>query len=331
MIEYVEVFSKLKNVTKSGDNWSAKCPAHDDRMSSLSLKVAESDGRLLMKCHAGCKFGDIISALGLQAKSFFQNSKGAVTIVETESYSYRDANGKLLYQAVRREPKGFRQRRPDGNGGWIWNLQNVERVLYRYPELLEADEKRVVFVVEGEKDVETLAGLGMVATCNPGGAGKWREDFSEALAGRTVVVIPDNDEAGITHAEQVAESVQRYAAQVKLIKLPGLSDKGDITDWIQAGGSRQMLQDLFREVQPWSDSMKAPQEAPDGPVSGSEERGESISVNSREGQREAERLLRGLRRVLERAESLEEKNDHWGIVYLALGIMEELRNGKEAH
>jgi hypothetical protein len=119
-------------------------------------------------------------------------------------YCYRDRNGELLSQLQRYDPKAFRQRRPDGNGGWVSNLDGVERVLYRLPELLAADPARRVYVVEGEKDADNLAALGFVTTTNPGGAGKWNASYSEVLCGRSVVILPDNDEAGRTHAEQVA-------------------------------------------------------------------------------------------------------------------------------
>jgi hypothetical protein len=86
-------------------------------------------------------------------------------------YNYTDENDKLLFQVVRFEPKGFRQRRPDGNGGWEWSLNGTRRVLHRLPEVRKV---KSVLVVEGEKDCETAHKLGFVATCNAGGAGKWR-------------------------------------------------------------------------------------------------------------------------------------------------------------
>ena len=89
------------------------------------------------------------------------------------TYDYTDENGELLFQAVRYEPKGFNQRRPDGKDSWKWSLKGVKRVLYRLPELMSADPAKPVFVVEGEKDADNLIQLGLVATTNPMGAGKW--------------------------------------------------------------------------------------------------------------------------------------------------------------
>ena len=120
--------------------------------------------------------------------------------VISATYDYADADGKLLYQVVRYAPKSFLQRRPDGNDGWIWDLEGVKRVLYRLPELLAAPEHEV-WIVEGEKDADRLASLGFIATTNAGGAGKWRSEFSDLLRGRHVVVLPDNDETGRRHGE----------------------------------------------------------------------------------------------------------------------------------
>src|SRR5262249_117298 len=151
------------------------------------------------------------------------NGKSQMNVVAT--YDYLDSKGQLLYQAVRLDPKDFKQRRPDGKGGWAWELKGVQRVLYRLPQVLEAVAAgQTAFVVEGEKDADNLARLGLVATTNAGGAGKWTKDYvkaySEALRGANVVILPDNDDAGRKHARQVARSLQGVAASVKVVPLP---------------------------------------------------------------------------------------------------------------
>jgi 5S rRNA maturation endonuclease (ribonuclease M5) len=128
-------------------------------------------------------------------------SKAPTKIVST--YDYRNEQGELLMQVVRMEPKTFRQRRPDGER-WSWSVKDVRVVPYRLPELAAAPDA-VVYLVEGEKDADRLASLGLVATCNAGGAGKWRKEHSEFLRGRHVVVLPDNDDAGREHARKFAE------------------------------------------------------------------------------------------------------------------------------
>jgi AAA domain len=159
----------------------------------------------------------------------------------TAAYDYCDENGELLYQVVRYEPKDFRQRRPDGKGDWIWNLEGVQRVLYRLPQLLSADKEAMVFIVEGEKDADCLASLGLVTTTNAGGAEKWRDEYNEHLRGRHVVILPDNDEAGRKHTDKIAASLHGIAASVSIVMLPDLPEKGDVSDWLDAGRTVEQL------------------------------------------------------------------------------------------
>lgn len=232
------VLDRLQGVKPSGQaQWSALCPAHDDRHASLSVSCGDG-GRCLIHCHAGCTPEAICCAIGLEAKDLFAadpkpNAKPVAKIVA--SYNYVDAAGTLLYQVVRFEPKDFRQRRPDGQGGWTWKTRGVQRVLYRLPELLAADPTAWVFVVEGEKDADALAALGLVATCNPGGAGKWMDEYTQALRSRLVVVVPDRDNVGWTHAEDVARRLSGAAATVRILDLGQVAGFGgkDVSDWIE--------------------------------------------------------------------------------------------------
>lgn len=169
-------------------------------------------------------------------------SDGQRRIVAT--YDYRDEAGDLLFQAVRYLPKGFKQRRPDGAGGWVWNLKDVRLIPYRLPELRAADPAATVYVVEGEKDVENLRALGYVATCNAMGAGKWRAEYSEHLRGRQIVILPDNDKAGADHGRTVASALTGIAASVKVLELPGLPHGGDVWDWLTGGGTSERLTGL---------------------------------------------------------------------------------------
>lgn len=161
-------------------------------------------------------------------------------------YPYTDEEGALLFEVVRFRGKKFRQKRPDGNGGWIWNLNGARRVPYRLPELVRAPS---VLVLEGERDCETARKLRLTATCNPGGAGKWRPEFSEVLRGKRVAVVCDADLAGKEHGRGVARSLVGLAASVRLIEaLPGVPHKGDLTDYVSAGGTRESLLGLIRET-----------------------------------------------------------------------------------
>ena len=170
------------------------------------------------------------------------------------TYDYVDETGELLFQVVRLQPKTFRQRRPDGKGGWDWSVKGTRLVPYRLPDLLEAvAAEEIVFVVEGEKDVENLRALGIPATCNPMGAGKWPEDFSQFFAGARVVIIPDNDESGRKHAQAVGASLRSAAGYVLVLELPDLPPKGDVSDWLTAGGDAERLYALVKtNAKPWT-------------------------------------------------------------------------------
>jgi Protein of unknown function (DUF3987) len=232
-----DVLSKLRGVRKSGSGWSAKCPAHDDQKNSLSVSVGDG-GRVLLHCHAGCPYGRIAALVGLTA-----NDNKAHRIVKV--YDYRDRDGVSLYQVVRFEPKGFAVRRPDGCGGFIYNIKNVPRVLYRLPELLATRLDQPVLIVEGEKDADRLSALGFIITTNFGGSSKWHKEYSKELQGRRVVIIPDNDDAGRAHAQQVARSLIGIAASVKIVELPGMPPKGDVSDYLDAGNTAEALRDLI--------------------------------------------------------------------------------------
>ena len=152
-------------------------------------------------------------------------------------YDYQNEQGELLYQVVRLAPKSFRQRVPDGSGGWTWSLNGVRRVPYRLFELIADDGDRPVYIAEGEKDVDALRARGLTATCNAGGAGKWStiEDLARtALQGRDVIVIADNDKSGIDHAHDVAQHLRGSVASVKIMVCP--HGRKDVSDHFAAGG-----------------------------------------------------------------------------------------------
>ncbi|WP_228482121.1 AAA family ATPase [Lysobacter sp. H21R4] len=168
-------------------------------------------------------------------------------------YDYVDEQGEILFQVERRAGHKFLQRRPDASGGWVYKVDGVRQVPYRLPELI-ANPDALVFVVEGEKDVDNLRAVGLLATCNAGGAGKWRDHHSEHLRGRDVVILPDNDKGGRDHADTVRESLAGIARSVRVLDLPGLAVKGDVSDWLAAGGTGDALVAMLPdpEAQPLS-------------------------------------------------------------------------------
>ena len=168
-----EVLSRVNGAQRCGDGWRALCPAHDDHNPSLS--IAEKDGKLLLHCHAGCSYEQIIAAVDDQA----QDGRGKVTRTEVCSYLYTDAEGQRLYEVVRFDPKGFAIRHSEGKRK-VWGLGEVRPVLYCLPKVIEAvASKKPIYVAEGEKDVEALVAAGACATCNPMGAGKWRPEYGQ--------------------------------------------------------------------------------------------------------------------------------------------------------
>src|SRR5262249_847620 len=151
-----------------------------------------------------------------------------------------------------------RQRRPDGDG-WTWK-QSAEPLPYRLPELLAANSRNPVFIPEGEKDCNNLAKLGLVATTNHGGAKKGKKDISFMFKGDDVVILPDNDDVGREHAQDVAKKLKGIAKRIRVLELPGLPEKGDVSDWVAGGGTAEELLKLAEEAPDWTPGQsKAPQ------------------------------------------------------------------------
>jgi hypothetical protein len=226
----------------SKTQWEARCPGHDDRKSSLCIS-SDSTGKILLKCQAGCNFDHVCMCARIDPKDLFPANGNVSKPTISEAYSYETLEGQLSFQVVRLEPKDFRQRRPDGKGGWIWDTKGIKRIPYNLQELVACDYP---LIVEGEKDVESLRKIGRVATCNAGGAGKWTDELSQYFSNdQQVVILPDNDSPGRKHADQVARSLTGKVASIKILELPGLPDKGDVSDWLQGRNSDQAREELF--------------------------------------------------------------------------------------
>lgn len=255
-------------VTRSAGGWIiAQCPAHDDRNPSLSI-AAGADGRLLLHCHAGCGIRDILDALGLPPAAMFTDYQpdrpGTVTHLnhvrawrrpqpaaaprpkphrreKTHHWDYHDRHGAIVARVVRYNlvdvdtgeiaGKTFTQH-AWADGRQQPNLGGLDMPLYRLPTVLAAaTQDRPVYVVEGERDADTLAALGLTATTCPMGAGSWRSWHTEALSGAADVrIIADNDEPGLAHARHIADELGAAAT----ILLPADGCK-DATEHFDAG------------------------------------------------------------------------------------------------
>jgi putative DNA primase/helicase len=268
--------SRLERVRpKAGGGWIARCPAHDDRANSLSIDLNGSRD-VLLKCFAGCPTDDVVKAMNLTMAALFATSGAGPRSSPRSSlvgdaanlkpqivatYDYADSQGALLYQVVRYEPKDFRQRRPDGKGGWIWRMKDVPLLLYRRPQITG---REAVLVVGGEKDADALWALGLPATTNSGGETKWGEVHTQQLTAAgvsRVVIIPDNDETGRKHADLVARSCTAAGITVRVLELPDVPAKGDVSDYLQSH-SREDLIGLLKAAPAWV----PPANEPDSPT-----------------------------------------------------------------
>jgi hypothetical protein len=238
------VLSRLKGVARNGDGFIALCPAHNDQRPSISVKDGETG--VVLHCHAGCETQAILTAIGLTPRELFfvpgskreRDADRPRLLRVVATYPYVDENGTVLFEVLRLDPKGFKQRKPDGGGGYVHKLGDIRRVPYRLPELLAADD---VLILEGEKDCETARTLGFVSTCNSGGAGKWRDEYSPYFKGKNVTIVPDADTPGRKHAAAVAETLAGYAASIRVAELPGAKD---LTEWLERGGSKEQLHEI---------------------------------------------------------------------------------------
>lgn len=244
--QILQNLEKTSGPDKYGWN-TALCPFHDDQKHP-NLRISSS-GFKCMACGEKGNLQKLAIKLGIDIPSKKKPDKIDAT------YEYQNEQGNLLFQVIRYTPKSFKQRRPDGKSGWNWNLKDVRRVVYRLPDLLSSDIDKPVFIVEGEKSVDALVKLKLIATCSPMGAGKWHEEYSQFFEKRKVIILPDNDTPGELHATTIAKSLYKKCDSLKLIHLPGLSEKQDVFDWLNNGNSVSGLLQLVKESPEWQPSI----------------------------------------------------------------------------
>jgi hypothetical protein len=229
-------------------NFNIHCPVlgHEDRHQSCSVTV--KDGKLLVFCHVCNGSEPVIAALKEQGL-WFPSRKESRRQSAATYYVYEDESGAVNRRVKRTADKQFPQSRPDPDrpGEWINNALGVKLIPYRLPEFMAADNGELRFVAEGEKDVDNLLRIGIVATCNVGGAGKWKPEHSHYLRGLDVVILADNDDAGKQHAQDVARDLQGKARSVRILNLPGLREHGDVSEWLDDGGTVEELRRLALE------------------------------------------------------------------------------------
>jgi len=252
-IDYFEFYSPYVEGLKriSNTEYQGHCPFgqnhSDGRDEHPSFSVNVETG--IYYCHAcGAKgnYKTFCREMGILSSDDQQRPEAI--------FQYRDADGNLLYEVCRFPGKRFLQRKPDGQGGYIWKTKDVKRVLYRLSELLKADPDKWIFIPEGEKHVDRLCSLGLTATCNCGGAGKWLSEYNQYFKGRRVLILPDNDQPGQAHAISIANNICGIATEIKILNLPGLKEKGDVIDWLdgnpqKSDGIRHTKEELLKLVE----------------------------------------------------------------------------------
>jgi hypothetical protein len=263
-----KVLDRLEGYKTDKGGFRARCPAHNgDSDTSLSIKEGE-DGRALLTCHASCSLGDIVEALGLGVVDLFAHNghrsgparkaatpkkpsapkAGGEKILTTDDlpdgtyWEFAAPSGEVLY--IQRHKREYY--RKVGKDRWKKGLEGVSQVLYNLPELIDGVRSgSTIYHLEGPKDVETAREkLGVVATTS-GSVSSWKPEFKSFYAGADVVIVPDNDGPGHEYAETVARDLMTVARSVKVVDLPGLGEKEDLTDWIEAGHTREKF---FAEV-----------------------------------------------------------------------------------
>lgn len=240
----------LQNLEQSGDGWTARCPAHEDNRNSLSLSEKE-DGTLLLKCHAGCSTEAVVHECGLTMRELFPKQERPVRQSYVKrSHVYRNRTGEVTHR---------KDIFLSGGASWYHHTgeQWEKKQGNRKPEIYRADEvasqpDAEVWLCEGEKDADTLSGLGLVATSLPS-TGTFKREYKPFFEGRKVFICEDHDKAGRNHGEKCGKALQGVAKSVEVIRFPELPEKGDVTDFIEAGGT---VEQLRQRAQPWEQAQE---------------------------------------------------------------------------
>lgn len=260
-----EVLSRLDVKNGSNGQYMARCPCHNDRQASLSVGIG-GDGRVLLHCHAGCDTADIMASLGLTMRDLFVDLKPSdvfpvydtptgETVAHFEA-EYIYPGGGLKKVKMRKADGGkFAYWMHSDNGQWLKGRNGAEPGLYATESPLPAD----VYLVEGEKDVDTMKVLGCAAASLPDGAkSKWRPGYGATLNGRRIIIIQDNDTPGKDFAQRVAGELHGLAQSVKVLDLsmvwPEIPEHGDVSDMVAAFGAdkaAEKLVELEQQTQVW--------------------------------------------------------------------------------
>ena len=253
-----EVLAVLESVKKAGDGYVARCPAHEDSTASLSIKD-KGDEWPLFHCFTGCTFESVreaVEAKGVKReredRSDYRPAPVPRTVTRRTPYQIRDAAGELLCSHVRLEWS-------DGGKTFAWQMPNgarkleglkVDDMLYGLEQLSALDPSRVVILTEGEKAAHFLAAWGMPGALGTvcGASSTPSAQALEHLRGRTVLLWPDNDDAGNRHMDRTAKALDGIAAKVRVIHWEAAPPKGDAADWLSTPRTHQELGALIAQA-----------------------------------------------------------------------------------
>ncbi len=263
-----DLLPRLRGVRGSGNQYSACCPAHDDNRASLRLSETDT-GKLLIMCHAGCSLDDICKALDISKSDLFPNNdenrlqgRSSTSPTVVKQYIYNDINGLPMLKKSRTADKSFFWEYYDrATCTWQKGRNGITPPLYKWDLAKRAN---VVYIVEGEKDVDTLTGMGLAAVSLADGAkSKWQNTYSDFFSNKIVVIIPDNDKPGREYADMIAEKLLGVACEIKLLDLRELwkdmPEHGDISDMAEKFGDISAVRQLAKELLPYTppESQKA--------------------------------------------------------------------------
>lgn len=233
--EFIHYFKNVKSINEN--EYMALCPAHNDTNPSLSIGYSKDKGQILLHCHAGCKAEDVLHSVGLQLKDLYEKKKGS-NILKKTTHTYLAAQGNVAYKKTRIDyddgSKKFYFEQPNGTKG----LKGIQRELYNLPSVISATK---VYFVEGEKCADAVIEQGAVATTlDTGAKSPWYSHYDEYLKDKEVIIIPDNDNAGMNYAKKILQNVPT----ARIVKLPDLAEKGDVYDWLTMGHTLAEIDEL---------------------------------------------------------------------------------------
>lgn len=255
----LDVLAHFKDVKRSGNGYRCRCPAHEDKKPSLMIRSADNGGTLV-KCMAGCPTEKVLERVGLKMKDIMppQNTKLQKNVVAI--YNYYDSQGNRCAEKVRYDDKSFVWRYENADGRIVWKKPSGICLLYNLPILANYPKNAPVYIVEGEKDADTMMRLKLPAICTPDGAGpgKFRAEYVDWFRDRQVIILSDNDEIGRQYAEEEAKRIKPVASSVKLVDLRDLwtdmPEHGDISDYIAKFGDEAIrnVEKLANNTPIWS-------------------------------------------------------------------------------